>query len=167
MRHTLLAAPLLGAALLMTSAATPALADPVALTDSALGSDSAEGRLYLYPIALTCHESEDSLGADEAYLKFNGTTRWGITNINDGESKSLEDVPAIRFKKDRTTGRQWVDIQLWDNDTGVFGDDDDWLGTVTVSTDDGVPPFDWNLQAEFHEDGANYTIVYQVSDEAP
>jgi hypothetical protein len=47
--------------------------------------------------SLTCHQTEDSTGSDEAYLKVNGETVFGPTSINDGQTIKFEDVITVRF----------------------------------------------------------------------
>lgn len=114
---------------------------------------------WLYLVRLVCNKTEDSLGADEAYVTVNGITRWGIVSVNDGDTVDLEaTTEPVRF-------RTSVRLELWDNDTGIF-DSDDRLGEVIVTPDDNYP-YDQERFGTFSDDGARYVLTYVVSKEGP
>jgi hypothetical protein len=98
---------------------------------------------------LYCHTTEDSSGADEAYLVVDGQQIWGDQSINDDQSRT------VNREVDFTTS---VEIKLFDRDTGVW-DKDDYLGTITV---DHTLAGQGEQQGKFTEDGAHYTLYYEV-----
>jgi len=119
----------------------------------------AQSTNWLYLIRLLCNKTEDSFGADEAYLAVNGITRWGIVSVNDGDTVDLEaTTEPVRF-------RTSVRLELWDNDTGIF-DSDDRLGEIIVAPDDNYP-YDQERFGTFSDDGARYVLTYVVSKEGP
>jgi hypothetical protein len=99
--------------------------------------------------SLYCETTEDSAGPDEAYLIVNGKKVWGIQTINDREPRPIN--KDVKFSTS-------AEIKLYDADTGVF-DKDDHLGTVTVSS---KLAGQGEQQGKFIEDGANYTLYYDV-----
>lgn len=103
-------------------------------------------------ISLYCEETEDNAGADEAYLLVNGQQVGGVNSINNRESRDLTYIGLIPFS---TT----AEIRLFDEDTGVF-DDDDALGTLTA---DSNQVGQGEQRGNFTGDGANYTLTWEVS----
>jgi hypothetical protein len=101
-------------------------------------------------ISIFCRATEDFTGADELKILVNGTERWR-GSLNDGQSASLRALPLIEFS---STAR----IELYDEDQGG-PDNDDFLGrhNATASEVGQGEKF-----PSFTEDGANYTITYQV-----
>lgn len=104
-------------------------------------------------ISLVCKKTEDTCGADEAYLRVAGKTVWGPKSINDGEEAVLESIiKPIHFD-------QKIRIALYDKDVGGWFDDDDHLGTTYAyanQTGDDVH------DSRFTGDGADYTLYYKV-----
>jgi hypothetical protein len=105
---------------------------------------------------LYCISTEDWTGADEPYLRVNGSTKWGPGSLNDEKDVDLLDKNGnplqIIFNGQAT-------ISLHDKDFGWF-DDDDFLGSSTV-TDQDIGRGD--LPASFTRDGANYILAYEVT----
>jgi hypothetical protein len=100
--------------------------------------------------ALVCQQTEDSTGADEPYLLFNGDRIWGNGSLNDRQS-------AYVGKIGDSSGT--AEIELFDADAGWF-DDDDFLGRVTVTEEQ----IGQGLQiGRFTEDGASYRLYYTVT----
>lgn len=96
---------------------------------------------------LTCWETEDNWGADDAYLKVNGETVWGPTKINDNQDKTVN--------KDVSFSTKAV-IELWDKDDA---DPDDRLGVHDAwSSEQGKG----EQQAYFNSDDCNYRLIYEV-----
>jgi hypothetical protein len=100
-------------------------------------------------VSLDCRETEDWLGADEAYLRVNGVTKWGPQSMNDGDSLDIN--RSVNFT---STAK----IRLYDADTGIF-DTDDFLGEVTASASQANRGEQF---ASFTRDGANYQLIYKV-----
>lgn len=99
-------------------------------------------------ISLHCITTEDTTGPDEAYLMVNGIKVWGPQSMNDNDSVDLG-RKTISFTNK-------AEIQLWDEDSP---DSDDLLGTIVATAaqaDTG------ERQGKFTEDGADYTLTYQV-----
>jgi hypothetical protein len=96
---------------------------------------------------LACIQTEDSTGADEAYLNVDGGRAWGPTDINDGETEHLGFFRPF-------SGSLTVD--LFDED---WPDADDFLGRVVInqSEADGTRHFQ-----DFTLDDAHYTLYYRV-----
>lgn len=102
-------------------------------------------------VSLYCEKTEDNAGADEAYLLVNGQQVGGVNSINDRESRDLTFIQPIPFS---TT----AEIRLFDEDTGIF-DDDDALGTLTASSDQVGQG---EQRGRFTEDEADYTLTWEV-----
>jgi hypothetical protein len=120
-----------------------------ALSPTPTASAHHGGTHYLQLVKLVCIQTEDSTGADEAYLRVAGTKVWS-GDINDNQTKYLESLTPRAFTNQ-------VLIQLYDADTGVF-DSDDFLGEHMV--------YAWEAGQEhtvqFTEDGAEYELTYRV-----
>lgn len=101
-------------------------------------------------ISIYCRETEDWTGADEALIKVNGNDTWR-GSLNDRQSKSLSSLPLIPFS---STAR----IELFDEDAGG-PDNADFLGSVDVQAFEAGQG---EKYPKFTEDGANYTITYEV-----
>jgi hypothetical protein len=99
--------------------------------------------------SLYCETTEDSGGPDEAYFVVNGEQVWGAQSINDREPRPVD------IEIDFSTS---AEIKLYDEDTGIW-DKDDHLGTVTATADLAGQG---EQQGKFTEDGANYTLYYEV-----
>jgi hypothetical protein len=114
---------------------------------SAATAASTSYRLVL--VSLDCRETEDWLGADEAYLRVHGVTLWGPQSMNDGDSLDINrTVPFASTAK----------IRLYDADTGIF-DNDDFLGEITATASQVNRGEQY---ASFTQDGANYQLTYKV-----
>jgi hypothetical protein len=97
-------------------------------------------------VRLACLTTEDSTGADEAYLNYNGQRVWS-DSINDGESREIGVFRPI-------SGQATVD--LFDEDSP---DPDDFLGRITIS----VSELNGGLRSQdFTGDDAHYTLFYRV-----
>ncbi len=105
-------------------------------------------------LRLECHETED-WRTDEIYIVVNGSILWAPHDMREGHSENLSDIPEIEF-------RGHAVIKLYDQDTHIFGDDDDFLGSHTVSPLDADGT---TKRAYFTGDGANYMIEYEVTRE--
>jgi hypothetical protein len=98
---------------------------------------------------LYCIETEDWTGADEPYLRVNGSTKWS-GSLNDGQTADI--ISRTQFNNQAV-------ISLYDRDFGWF-DGDDWLGTRRVNSSEiGFG----EQQVAFTEDGANYILTYEVT----
>lgn len=82
-------------------------------------------------------QQEDFNGADDAYLVVDGVTIWGPTQMVNGDSKDIQDVPVDHDKV----------LTLMEGD---FPDDDDNLGAQRITG-----PRDY----EFKDDGAHYIVT--------
>ena len=97
-------------------------------------------------VRLICHQTEDSAGADEAILTYNGQHVWN-GSINDGQAAEIGAVKPISSQ---------AAVSLYDED---WPDADDYLGTVWIGEwerDQGLRFQDFTL------DDAHYTLVYRV-----
>jgi hypothetical protein len=137
------------------SAATVAVALVTALLLALLATPAkpakaAEPQSYLQLISLVCHETEDTFGADEPYLRVGGNVVWS-GSLNDNDSANLQGLPEIPFPH---TGS--ISVALFEDDSP---DTDDFLGEVFVShaQADGT-----NKTAVFDLDDARYTLTYRV-----
>ncbi len=103
---------------------------------------------------LTCTQTEDLTGPDEAYLKVNGTTIWGPSSTSNGQTHNLLPVVPITFLGAAV-------VELFDRDVGsLLFDPDDFLGAIAVTS----ASVNLGPQAgHFSEDGAAYLLVYQVT----
>jgi hypothetical protein len=100
-------------------------------------------------VRLACQQTEDSTGADEAYLTYNGERVFGPRSINDGQSLNLGIVRPLSGQ---------AQVALFDEDSP---DADDFLGSITVSTSE----LNQGLRNQgFTGDGANYTLFYRVNE---
>jgi hypothetical protein len=96
---------------------------------------------------LFCQVPEDN-GADEAYLVVDGQKIWGHQTIDVGQGLPVN--KEVKFVNS-------VDIKLFDKDGPI--DKDDYLGTITVTK---ALKGKGEQKGKFTEDGANYTLFYQV-----
>ncbi len=106
---------------------------------------------HLRLISLFCETTEDNGGADEAYLVVNGQQVGGVNSINNREARSLTYIQPIHFTSS-------AEIKLYDEDTGIF-DDDDYLGTLMATSNQTGKG---EQRGRFTEDGANYTLTWEV-----
>jgi len=106
-------------------------------------------RYYLRLISLSCERTEDSTGADEAYLKVNGRRVWA-SDMSDGDYEELD--KEVRFAGS-------VSISLYDADGSSWFDSDDYLGRAYANTNDVGSG---ELQHRYSRDGARYVLTYQV-----
>lgn len=106
---------------------------------------------------LYCIETEDSTGADEPYLRVNGSKKWSSNSLNTGEDVDLFDRNGnplqINFSAQAV-------ISLFDSDGNHWYDRDDFLGSWTVTNQD-IGRGD--QLAFFYLDGANYQLAYEVT----
>jgi hypothetical protein len=90
-----------------------------------------------------CIDKEDGLfdgiNGDEIYVKVNGKTVWGISNINERQSLSLESIGSLKGSDK---------VELWENDPGKGNDA--LIGSFTPSTVKG--------RVELNQSGGIYTI---------
>lgn len=101
-------------------------------------------------ISLECKKTEDSAGADEPYIRVNGKNVWGPISLNDGQSATID--ITVDFS-------QSAEIELFDQDPGIFGDKDDHLGTLTAKVDQIGKG---EQRGKFTKDGADYTMNWEV-----
>jgi hypothetical protein len=112
---------------------------------------------WLYLVRLTCHKTEDSIGGDEAYIYIkvdgsgDGQVQWGTQSVDEGETVELE---AVTEPVDFRTS---VAVSLRDVDIG-WTDDDDRLGEHIIRPDANFP-FENELELEFTDDEAHYTLT--------
>jgi hypothetical protein len=100
-------------------------------------------------VSLRCLDTEDTFGADEAYIKVNDRTVWGPQSMNEDDALPINE--SVEFT---TT----AEIRLYDADTGIF-DKDDFLGEVTASKDQVNQG---EQKGTFKRDGAHYRMIYKV-----
>lgn len=96
---------------------------------------------------LECQETEDSTGADEAYLNYDDERVFGPVSINDGQAVTVGVFRTL-------AGR--VRVELFDADSP---DKDDPLGSIVISErEKGL-----GLRSrDFTGNGARYTLFYEV-----
>jgi len=100
-------------------------------------------------VRLACQQTEDSTGADQAYLTYNGERVFGPRDINDGQSVRLNIVRPLDGE---------AKVALFDED---WPDADDFLGSITIS----AAELNQGLRnQDFTRDGANYTLFYSVNE---
>jgi hypothetical protein len=112
-------------------------------------------RIKIYPkkltiITLRCLETEDNTGGDEARLEvyLDGIHSDTLKDdINDNQNFDIN--KTYDFKHGAT-------LRLYDEDNSWIGDDDDFLGEVTINTAVG------EHKGSFTLDDANYIITYRV-----
>jgi hypothetical protein len=97
---------------------------------------------------LTCYETEDEFGPDEAYIKVNGDKVWGPTTMTGARDAPVNHEAS--FSGEAT-------VQLWDEDR--FSDDD-LLGTWTVREDEAGAG---EQEARFTYDRSHYKLTYEVA----
>jgi hypothetical protein len=102
-------------------------------------------------ISLYCEKTEDTTGADEAYLVVNGRQVGGVNSINDREARDLTYIDPIAFTSS-------AKIRLYDQDTGVF-DKDDFLGELTATA---AQTGQGEQRGRLRRDGADYTLTWEV-----
>lgn len=106
-------------------------------------------RYFLRLISLRCDATEDNAGEDEPYLEVWGEEVWsGDMNEDDTEELGLE----FEFTESIT-------VALYDEDTGVWFDTDDYLGKKRFRRSDATPDPEVHT---FRRDGAIYQLTYQV-----
>jgi hypothetical protein len=98
-------------------------------------------------VRLTCQRTEDTTGADEAKLTYNGETVFR-TRINDGQTRTIGIVRRVNGQ---------ARVNLFDEDSP---DADDFLGSITISESELNQG---SRSQDFFRDGANYTLFYRVS----
>jgi len=98
----LVAVAMLGAAMMM-------VAPPAAVASPGIQT------VTLHIINLKCLFQNDTFGSDEPYLVVNGARIWSGSNVDDGDTESIE----------YWTGFDGViQIDLWEDDGGLTGRDD-------------------------------------------
>ncbi len=111
-------------------------------------------------VSLTCITPEDN-AADEAYLVAISNrnpppstvrTVWGPESINNSQSRSLRHVAPIPFDTS-------AEIQLFDQDSGLPGDNDDYLGSVFPNS---TQLNKGEQRDSFNGHGANYVLTWVV-----
>lgn len=135
------------------------------LSLAAHAQPSAGKFVELEMIDLKCNKTEDTTGADEAYMniflpgggliKLPGSTVW---NLNNGQSTgNLGKLPMELILNGKTVGWRF---ELWDEDTGgtfLHVDNNDRLGDVTINLDTNIT--DGHVEVlKFTEDGADYEL---------
>ena len=96
---------------------------------------------------LKCIETEDNIGADDAYMTVNDEIIWGPEKMNDGDERGVDKI----YKFDHRAV-----IRLYDKDDL---DPDDFLGERTITREDvGKGEQTHN----FTEDDANYRLTFTV-----
>ena len=96
---------------------------------------------------LTCYETEDEWGSDEAYIKVNGETIWGPVKINGAEDRQVDQ--DVSFTSEAT-------VELWDEDRASA---DDLLGTRIVREDETG---NGQQEARFTYNRSHYRLTYEV-----
>jgi hypothetical protein len=104
-------------------------------------------------ISIKCNETEDITGADKTYITANGNVIWGPKSMNNGYIKNLTGVLPYLFESK-------VELSVYDQDSSIPSDDDDCLGTNTVTAEDVDKG---ELTLRFTKDDANYEIKYKVT----
>jgi hypothetical protein len=100
-------------------------------------------------VRLACQQTEDSTGADEAYLTYNGERVFGPRSINDGQSVTLGIVRPLSGQ---------AQVALFDEDSP---DPDDFLGIINISASE----LNQGLRHQnFIGDDAHYTLFYRVNE---
>jgi len=93
-------------------------------------------------------------GADSAYLKINGAIVWGPEQINNNEVRNLASSPTSKFADK-------IKLDLYDQDLGLIFDEDDHIGSATISAEDSAKGI---KEVNIKGDGASYTISYRVEE---
>lgn len=106
---------------------------------------------------LYCLDTEDWTGADEPYLRVNGSKKWSSSSLNTGEDVDLFDNNGIPLQI--SFDGQAV-ISLFESDGNRWYDRDDFLGSWTV-TNQEIGRGD--QLAFFNLDGASYQLAYEVT----
>lgn len=104
--------------------------------------------MYVRLQRLACLETEDSTGADEAYINYDGQRVWGPVKINDGQSREIGIV--------RRLGQGRVDV--FDEDSP---DADDHLGTIDLIGPS--EPREGSFSRDFGR-GCEYTLFWDILD---
>ncbi|WAS90797.1 hypothetical protein [Nannocystis punicea] len=102
-------------------------------------------------ISLKCITTEDLTGPDEIYLRIGGDTVWGPNSMNDGDEENLDFIQINFGYKIR--------IDLYDEDSGWFDDDDDHLGTH-YAYEEYVGK--GQKEQRFTGDDAEYLLTYEI-----
>ena len=79
---------------------------------------------------LTCYETEDEWGSDEAYIKVNGETIWGPVKINGAEDRQVDQ--DVSFTSEAT-------VELWDTDWTIAAGNHLELVLVSSNATWGLP----------------------------
>ncbi len=106
---------------------------------------------YLQLIDLICRATEDDFGHDEIYFVIGGR-QIGPREVNESDPWLLIDHTGSRFFSN-------VTVRMYDEDTHILGDEDDFLGETTVDADEAGLG---ERRAVFDLDGADYTLTYKV-----
>ena len=129
-----------------------------------------QARVTLVLDRLQCNSTEDNAGKDECYMKINGT---GISSnqnrlpgdghhsLNDGQTWTLnEKIFSKRIiEEDEPLS---VEIELWDEDAGLWGlDKDDFLGRIQMTI--GVNTSSEKSSWKFDRDGADYDLFWELT----
>jgi hypothetical protein len=102
-------------------------------------------------ISIVCNETEDYTGSDEIYITVKGKNVWHKSMDTSEPKKARKINQTIQFDNK-------VRIDLWDEDTGFF-DDDDHLGrTYAYAAEAGKG----ELEYVFKGCGSNYRLTYLV-----
>ena len=106
-------------------------------------------RYFLRLLTLSCERTEDTTGADEAYLEVNGRRVWAAS-MNDGQLRNVDE--EIEFAGS-------VSVALYDADGSTFFDSDDYLGRTRITTAEADTG---EKEHRFSRDGARYVLTYRV-----
>jgi len=101
----------------------------------------------LYIKNIYCIETEDNLGADNAYITIDDTQVWGREKINNGETKDVGITHEF-------VGSAMVRLYDYDSDSA-----DDLLGEMRVTAFDGDGK---EKDYSFTGDDANYRLNYRI-----
>ncbi len=102
---------------------------------------------------LHCKQTEDYTGKDDCHLKvyIDDIKKHDKSHrMNNGDDWDLYITEKV---KDNTK----IEVKLWDKD---WPDKDDYLGSVTLIKECGIH------EGKFTKDGANYTLSYDIKDNA-
>ena len=104
-------------------------------------------------VNICCLQTEDS-GEDEIYITLNDKRVWGPISINEGGKDSTKTINIKKLFANR------IIIRLYDEDSGVF-EDDDYLGKLTVKSSH-ADPNGKERDHTFRRDDAEYRLTYRV-----
>jgi len=100
--------------------------------------------------SIHCNNTEDALGADECKLEV-----YTDHKLRSRHRKKLNDGQTWFFNR-QYTYKNGALIKLWDEDSHIFGDKDDFLGSVPITAESGPQ------SATLRKANSQYSITYHV-----